>query len=476
MRLRNSKSVIYVGFAMLGAVIIALTAIGFAHSISVGAELKNLTDTHHEASRLAYEMRLSVRERLISLTLIANLVDPFARDAEIMRFNSIGARFAEARPRLMNFKLTDEEQQLLTRQAEITHDLRPLHDEFIDAAIRGDGELTRDLLTKRIIPVQNDVIDTIKDLQDLQEVLNHQVVDRYTRKQELSNVLFMSLLGLSTIIAGAIIGYIVSRRISRTEQALFKEKERYALAVRGANDGIWDWDLETNQVYFSPRWKDILGYEEHKIANKIDEWFKRIHVDDAESTLAKLNQHLNGHSYYFDTVHRMQHQDGSYHWVHNRALALRDESGKGYRIAGSMEDITERRLAEDKLKNSEKRIRAVLDNVREGIITTDATGKIESLNQAATELLGVQAADTLGRNFKEFLDDPAQLDYDKHNISPTIKGKNTGKLVDLQGIAIRAQDQKLNMDLTLTAMELDGEMKFINILKTTQGVKSRKTA
>ena len=97
----------------------------------------------------------------------------------------------------------------------------------------------------------------------------------------------------------------------RVELALRESEERYALAVQGANDGIWDWDLKNNQVYFSPRWKSMLGYREDEISDNLDEWFNRIHPEDLERTKLDISQHINGLTSNFENEHRMQHKDGT---------------------------------------------------------------------------------------------------------------------------------------------------------------------
>lgn len=135
----------------------------------------------------------------------------------------------------------------------------------------------------------------------------------------------------------------------RIEESLRESEERYALAAHGANDGLWDWNLKTNEVYFSPRWKSMLGYCETDISNSMDEWFKRIHSHDIEQVKAALKAHLKGHTPHFENEHRIWHQDGTYHWMLSRGLAVRNTEGKAYRIAGSQTDITERKQAESRL-------------------------------------------------------------------------------------------------------------------------------
>ncbi len=135
----------------------------------------------------------------------------------------------------------------------------------------------------------------------------------------------------------------------KAEEALRQSEERYSLAVRGANDGLWDWDIRTAHIYFSPRWKQMLGYLEDEIPDTIDEWFKRVHPDDLNRLKAEIAAHLEVLAPHFENEHRMLHRDGSYLWMLSRALAVRDKDGKAYRLVGSQTDITDRKLVEERL-------------------------------------------------------------------------------------------------------------------------------
>lgn len=139
------------------------------------------------------------------------------------------------------------------------------------------------------------------------------------------------------------------RERKETEEALRESEERYALAANGANDGLWDWNIRNNTVYYSFRWKSMLGFDDSEIGNTLDEWLKRIHPDDREQVEAKLSAHINSKSPQFECEYRMQHQDGSYRWLLNRGLAARDPDGKTRRMAGSQTDITSRKVAEEQL-------------------------------------------------------------------------------------------------------------------------------
>jgi len=151
-------------------------------------------------------------------------------------------------------------------------------------------------------------------------------------------------------IAGvSVFGRNVSKR-KQIEAALRNSEERYATAVEGAKDGIWDWDLERNQIYYSPRWKAMLGYEPNDIGSDPDEWFRRVHPHDIEQVSAALRSHLNDRTPHFECEHRMQLADGTYRWFLTRGLAVVNAIGTPHRIAGSQTDITERKVFEEKLQ------------------------------------------------------------------------------------------------------------------------------
>jgi diguanylate cyclase (GGDEF)-like protein/PAS domain S-box-containing protein len=135
----------------------------------------------------------------------------------------------------------------------------------------------------------------------------------------------------------------------RMEKALRESEERYSLAVRGANDGLWDWDLQTNQVYYSPRWKSMLGWAEDKVGHSPNEWLDRVHPDDLPQLQADLASHLNRQSAPFESEYRIRHCDDSFRWMLCRGLAAWNDEGKAFRMAGSQTDITRRKIAEEKL-------------------------------------------------------------------------------------------------------------------------------
>ncbi len=143
------------------------------------------------------------------------------------------------------------------------------------------------------------------------------------------------------------IRYSIERKHSA--EKLRESQERYALAVRGANDGIWDWNLKTNRAYFSPRWLAMLGLTESDGEEAAETWFSRVHPHDLDSVQQKLTEHINSLTPLFQSEHRVRCKNGRYLWVLARAIAVRDKDGRAYRVAGSLTDISDRKEAEEQL-------------------------------------------------------------------------------------------------------------------------------
>ena len=140
-----------------------------------------------------------------------------------------------------------------------------------------------------------------------------------------------------------------AQRRVRAEEELRESNERYTLAVSGANDGMWEWNLKTGTAFFSPRWKSMLGLGEQEIGTRIEEWHDRIHPKDRERVLAELQAHLDGHNARFEHEHRIRHRDGSWRWVLTRAAAVRHASGRAYRLVGLNTDISPRKQVQEVL-------------------------------------------------------------------------------------------------------------------------------
>lgn len=142
----------------------------------------------------------------------------------------------------------------------------------------------------------------------------------------------------------------LKRLATSLTESITRSRDRemtWVYAMEGNRDGVWDWNAVTNEVFFSPRWKEMLGYAETEISNHLSEWEKRVHPDDMPAVRADLGKHLGGETPYYQNEHRVLCKDGSYKWILDRGRILSwTEDGKPLRVVGTHTDIDDRKLAE----------------------------------------------------------------------------------------------------------------------------------
>jgi diguanylate cyclase (GGDEF)-like protein/PAS domain S-box-containing protein len=182
----------------------------------------------------------------------------------------------------------------------------------------------------------------------------------------------------------------------RVLRHLGRLEERNDLSLSGANDGLWDFDVENNTVWFSPRWRKMFGYDEHD-PHVTPDWRRLVHRDDMARVQAAIRDHIAGRTPMFESVHRMRRTDGEWRWVVSRARARVDDSGRLRRLVGVELDITERRLYEDALFKEKESAQITLQSIGDGVITTDARLTIEYLNPVAEDLTGWKLQEAQGK-------------------------------------------------------------------------------
>jgi len=194
--------------------------------------------------------------------------------------------------------------------------------------------------------------------------------------------------------------------VEERSQEVKRSEQRFALAMRGANDGLWDWNLETDEVYYSPRWKSMLGYADKELEGRLDTWAMLVHPKDKEWVLKKVQDYLEGLSDSFHVEMRMCHKNGTEVVILSRAfLVNRESDGKPVRLVGTHVDITERKQTEEGLR----KLSQAVHQAGEGILITDRYASIEYVNPAFSTITGYTLTEISGNTpamFKSSAQDP----------------------------------------------------------------------
>ncbi len=186
----------------------------------------------------------------------------------------------------------------------------------------------------------------------------------------------------------------------RMADSLERLEERNRLSELTANDGVWDFDVEGGAVYFSPRWRTMLGYDVADLKDNFD-WRSLLHPDDMTRVQAMIREHVAGKTPLFESVHRMRHRNGEWRWVTSRAKATLDEHGRLLRLVGVELDITEQRLYEEALFREKESAQITLQSIGDGVVTTDANSVIDYINPVAEQLTGWRLEDAMGKPIEE---------------------------------------------------------------------------
>ncbi|MDH3974235.1 MAG: PAS domain S-box protein [Deltaproteobacteria bacterium] len=241
---------------------------------------------------------------------------------------------------------------------------------------------------------------------------------------------------------GEIVSLVVSiRDVTERKEAeaeLKKSEERCSLVIKGVSDGIWDRNLQTGEIYFSPRWKEMLGYKDDEIPDRYEEWEKRVHPDDYQYVVKDINDHFQGEAPFYMSEFRMRHKEGSYRWILARGATIKDGKGKPTRFAGSHTDITEKKYMEEELLKA-RRIESIgllaggiahdFNNILTGVLTNiqvakDCLDDFENYeNDISTSLAYAEAATLRATELTKQL-----LTFSKGG-APTIKSASVADLI-----------------------------------------------
>ena len=263
--------------------------------------------------------------------------------------------------------------------------------------------------------------------------------------------------------AAALIGGAIER--AATDEALRNSRERYALAARGANDGLWDWDLTENRTYFSPRLYEILGLPEGTLASP-KAFARQLRPKDAVVWRKYLAHCLAERRRKFEFEARLRTATPEQQrWVVIRGLIVY-EHGAATRLVGSLRDISDRKNVETDLRASETRVRAILDTAFDAIITIDQSGRIVEFNNAATRTFGHARSDALGKPLAELIVPPifrAAHEAGLKRYLETGKHSVLNRLVEVE--ALRADGSHIPVELSITEVPVAGGRLFTAVLR-----------
>jgi PAS domain S-box-containing protein len=190
----------------------------------------------------------------------------------------------------------------------------------------------------------------------------------------------------------------------RIREALRVNEERQNLALSGANEGIWDWNVVTNQAFFDSGYYTMAGYEPHEFPGSLDEWVSRMHPDDVYATVTAAKRYVAGEAEDYDVEFRFRRKDGDYMWIRARGNVVeRDEQGEPIRCAGTHSDITEKKRMETQLRASQQLLSNVFETLEEGVFTLDTELRFTYLNRRMEQLIATDREQVLGVPAEQWL-------------------------------------------------------------------------
>jgi PAS domain S-box-containing protein len=239
---------------------------------------------------------------------------------------------------------------------------------------------------------------------------------------------FYELLGLQ-------LGTIIRNAQSYSEQQIISKElkesnERYYLTLDASELGIWDWNVETNDVFYSPQWKRQIGYEEQELKNEFETWVEHLHPDEREQCIQAVQNYLQNPVKHFILEFRFRHKDGSYRWIYNKASSIIDENGKVIRMFGAHTDITEQKLAQLAILDSEKQFKTLFDKAADAIFIADMeSGCIIDANDAASKLMQLPKEKLIGLHqsklHPDYLSENVENSFERHVKETTESNSST---------------------------------------------------
>ncbi len=248
----------------------------------------------------------------------------------------------------------------------------------------------------------------LRSLQSVQEPLVEQWFDRFIQRPDGNNRVVHSLIFPFQTEKKRFVGGIVRdiTELQHAQQALVTNEERYAQAIRAAKVGIWEWNLQTNQVYLAPGLKALLGYREHELPDSLDTWVSLVYPDDMLAMIAYTHPAIKDEIASYEIEHRMLHKDGSIRWFIARGSTTINQQGKAVRLLGTYTDITELKQKEEALRTNLHFLTTLLDTIPQPVFYQDTRGHFLGCNRLfAQKIIGLPKERIIGRTLAQINSD-----------------------------------------------------------------------
>lgn len=246
----------------------------------------------------------------------------------------------------------------------------------------------------------------------------------------------------------------------RSAEALQEAQHRLAFSLRGADVGLWDWDLVTNEVIFSEEWKSQIGYHGEEIRNHNSEWETRVHPDDLPIAQANVENAVQRRTPEYRSEFRMRHKDGSWRWILSRGSVINDANGNPARMLGIHIDITDRKRAEQALQESESRYRTFVDHATDALFLQDQEGRVLDVNEQTCVSLGYTRDELIGKMPYEF--DP---DVTPEIVAATVKRLDAGEVLAFDSRHQRKDGSTFPVEIRLRPFWVNNERFHVALVR-----------
>lgn len=243
--------------------------------------------------------------------------------------------------------------------------------------------------------------------------------------------------------------------LQAAERALAESEERWNFALTGSDLGVWDWNAVTDEVFFSDRWKSMLGYASDEIGTSLAEWSSRVHPDDLPDAIAAVQDHTEGRTPFYASIHRMRAKDGSYREILDRGKVVsRDADGRPLRIIGTHQDITEQRQAEAATRRLQQQLSGLLRFSPSLIAVLDADGRYLQASDSIAAVIGRPVGDIVGRRIDELLP-PETVATFRTRIDQV---RRTGRAIDVEDAVGPPEDERRYRTVLFPMRDESGEI------------------